>query len=295
MGIQGVTFPIGYPLYSEDDPHHSEYVQFFKQVVQEIRKRGMKLDIESAVLFANTPFSSISENFTGLTFDQFKISKAKMVAEIINDLHPDYLNLGCEPDTMAALTGLKEFNDPAKYIDYVNYVLQNVTRGSTKIMAGIGTWDDISYVRDLLTQTNIDCVAIHIYPVIGEGLTKAISVISLAAQYNKHVVLDECWLYKTDTLSIGGIAASSNIYRLDSFSFFTPLDEEFFSEIVSLTGQAASNIFRHSGPVSSSETSTTAPRTPIFPIHKPSPCPTRRRHRPCGRTTSRLWVIFTGN
>jgi hypothetical protein len=234
MGIQGVTFPIGYPLYIEEDPNHAGYVNFFKQVVQEIRKRGMKLDIESAVVFANTPFSPITTSFAGLTFDQFKAGKAKMVANIINDLHPDYLDLGCEPDTMAQLTGLKEFNDPAKYIDYVNYVFANVNRGSTKMIAGIGTWDDISYVRDLLAQTGIDCVAIHIYPVIGDGLMKAISVISLAFQYNKRAVLDECWLYKTDTSATGGVAAAPDIYRLDSYSFFTPLDEEFFSEIVRL-------------------------------------------------------------
>lgn len=232
LGIQAVTFPIGYPLYTESYPRYDEYVQFFKQVVQEIRRRDMKVDIESAVIFANTDFSPITTSFAGLTFEQFKLEKAKMVQNIVNDLHPDWLDLGAEPDTMASLLHMKELNDPAKYTEYVNYVLQYVNRGNTKIIAGLGTWDDLIYARDVLSQTSIDCLALHIYPVVGDCLTKAISVAEMAAQYKKPVILDECWLYKEDTLSATGVAATPEIFRRDSFSFFAPLDQQFLTEIV---------------------------------------------------------------
>ena len=59
LGVQGVTIPVHYPIYTPQFPHFTEYVSFYKQVVQEIRNRGMKLDIESHVLFANTPFSTV--------------------------------------------------------------------------------------------------------------------------------------------------------------------------------------------------------------------------------------------
>jgi hypothetical protein len=232
LGIQAVTFPIGYPLYTPDYPRYQEYVTFFKQVVQEIRRRGMKVDIESAVIFANTDFSPITTSFAGLTFEQFKVEKEKMVANIINDLHPDYLDLGAEPDTMASLLGIKELNDPAKYAEYVKYILQNINRGTTKIIAGLGTWDDITYAKDVLSQTDIDCLALHIYPVVGDCLTKAISIAELAAQYKKPVVLDECWLYKVDTLPTRGVAATPEIFRRDSFSFFAPLDQQFLADMV---------------------------------------------------------------
>lgn len=231
LGIQAVTFPIGYPLYTDTYPRHEEYVQFFKQVVQEIKRRGMTVDIESAVIFANTDFSPIVTSFKGLTFDQFKVEKAKMEQDIINDLRPDYINLGCEPTTMASLLGMKELNDPAKYTEYVNYILQHIDRGTTKVIAGLGTWDDITYAKDILSQTNIDCLAIHIYPVVGDDLSKAITIAEMAAQYKKPIVLDECWLYKTDKLA-GGPVASSDIFRKDSYSFFSPLDQQFLSEMV---------------------------------------------------------------
>jgi len=232
MGIKGVTFPIGYPLYTANYPRQSEYAAFFKQVVQEIKRRGMTVDIEAAVIFANTDFSPVKMSFADLTFEQFKAEKAKMVQAIIDDLHPDYLNLGCEPGTMAALLKMKEFKSPARYTEYVNYILQHTDRGNTKIIAGLGTWDDISYARSVLSLTNIDCLAIHIYPVIGDCFTKAISIAEIAAQYNKPVVLDECWLYKTDNLAGGDPVATPEIFRRDAYSFFTPLDEQFLAEIV---------------------------------------------------------------
>lgn len=232
LGVQGVTMSIGYPLYTPNFPHYQDYVQFYKQVVQEVRKRGMKIDVESAVLFANTEFSTLNVNYTGLTFDQFKTERRQMIAAIVQDLKPDYLNLGAEPDTEYQLIGLKELNSPEKYTEYISYVLTGLDRGSTKIGAGIGTWGNMEYVNSLASKTSLDSIHIHVYPINGNYLQNILAITAIAKQYGKRAVLDEAWLYKVDKPSPNGVAASGEIFRRDVFSFWAPLDQKFLAVIV---------------------------------------------------------------
>lgn len=230
LGVQGVTFPIGYPLYTPNFPHYQEYVQFYKQVVQEVRKHGLTIDIETAVIFANTPFSSFNINYANLTFDQFKVERKQMIAAIIRDLKPDYLNLGSEPDTEAQLLGMKELNDPAKYTEYITYLITGLDKGNTKMGSGIGSWGNLAYVNSLV-NTSIDSIHIHVYPITGRFLQNILTISDMAKQHEKRVILDEAWLYKTDAPSTNGVAASLEIFRRDLFSFWTPLDEQFLTTI----------------------------------------------------------------
>lgn len=230
MGIGGVTIAVSYPLYSPDFPQYEEYVAFYKQVAREVRQRGMKLDVEAGVVFANTPFSPFEDSFTGLTFEQFKTVKKRMFQAIIHDLQPDYLNIGAEPDTAADLTGIRELLDPQKYREYVDYVLDGLDRGNTKVIAGIGSWGNLAYVR-ALAQTDLDAIDIHIYPVVGNCLTNAVAIAEIAAQNGKGVMLDECWLYKVDRLTASGVATAPEAFKRDSYSFWEPLDKQFLTEM----------------------------------------------------------------
>lgn len=232
LGVQGVTMPIGYPLFTPNFPHYTEYVQFYKQVFQEVRKRGLKVDVESSILFANTPFSSLKIDYTGLTFDQFKIERKEMISTIVQDLRPDFLNLGAEPDTEYQLIGFKELSSPEQYASYINFVLSGLDRGSTKIGAGIGSWGNMEYVRALAARTTVDSIYIHVYPVTGNYLQNILAISTIAKQYEKRVLLDEAWLYKVDKPSANGVAASPDIFRRDAFSFWAPLDQKFLAVIV---------------------------------------------------------------
>jgi hypothetical protein len=232
LGVRGTTFPISHPLYLPTFPGYEGYVAFYKQVAQEVRKRGMKLDVESGILFANTSFSHLSLSYAGLTFEKYKAEKREMIAAIIKDLQPDYLNLGAEPDTEAVLTGVREFNDPRQYTEYVNYVLDGLERGRTKIIAGIGTWGNLEYVRRLAAGTSLDGLDIHVYPVIGTSLDNIFAVADIARQYNKGLVMDEAWLYKSEQYLGHDNAAWSELFRRDNYSFWAPLDQQFLAGMV---------------------------------------------------------------
>lgn len=232
LGVGGVTFPIGFPLYTPSFPDYSAYVQFYKQVVQEVRNRGMVVEIESSILFANTAFSPITFDYSKLTPQQFEAERKEMVSALIQDLQPDYLDLGAEPDTQYKLTGFSEFSSPDAYTTYVNYLLDGLNRGHTKLGAGSGTWVSDAYVQSLAANTSLDFISLHVYPVVGPTLQRLLTFSDIAKQYGKRVVLDEAWLYKVGTLQASSIASNVDVFRNDAFSFWAPLDQEFLAVMV---------------------------------------------------------------
>jgi hypothetical protein len=232
LGVGGVTFPVGFPLYTPSFPNYQAYVQFYKQVVQEVRNRGMVVEIESSVLFANSAFSPITFDYSKLTFQQFELQRKEMIAALIQDLQPDYLDLGAEPDTQYKLTGFKEFSSPESYTAYVNYILDGLNRGNTKLGAGSGTWVSDAYVQSLAANTNLDFIALHVYPIVGPTLQRLLTFSDIAKQHAKLVILDEAWLYKVGTLQTQSIASNVDVFRNDAFSFWAPLDQEFLAAMV---------------------------------------------------------------
>jgi hypothetical protein len=232
LGVQGVTIPIHYPLYLPSFPGYEGYATFYRKVAQEVRARGMKLDVESHVMFANTSFSTIHWSFAGLTLDKYRKEKRQMVAAIVKDIQPDYIDLGAEPDTEAVLTGLKDFNDPAKYTESLKYVLEGLDHGRTRMFAGIGSWGNLDFVSDFVKIDGLDGIALHVYPVIGKTLDNALEIASIAKGAGKSVVLDEAWLLKADRFIGGGDAAWTETFRRDGFSFWAPLDQRFLADMV---------------------------------------------------------------
>jgi len=232
MGVQGVTIAVHYPTYTPRDPDFQAYRVFYRQVAGEVQKRHMKMDVETGVIFANTAFSKSTFSFHDVPYETYKVEDKQMVRDVIADMHPDYLNLGAEPDTLYKLTGYKELNDPQQYKDLINYLLDGLNRNGTKVCAGIGSWGNIECVRLLASQTSLNCISIHVYPAFGQCLENALAIAGVAHQNNKSVVMDEAWLYKTDIPPTSGMASSEEIFRRDVFSFWAPLDQQFISLMV---------------------------------------------------------------
>lgn len=195
----------------------------------------MVLDVENHILFANTEFSPVKWDYSGVTADQYKAAKRAMVEAIINDTHPEFLDISAEPDTEYALTRWTFMQGPAQHTELVNYVLAGLDRKGTKIGAGVGTWDSISvdYARSYAADTDLDFITIHVYPVYGNGLTNIDTISAIARQYNKSIVIDEAWLHKqaTPVATFNGMTTSSQAYGLDIFSFWAPLDQQFLSTL----------------------------------------------------------------
>jgi hypothetical protein len=228
MGIRGVVFPVPYPLLLDRFPSSAGYLQFFRQVVAESRSRGMTVEIESSVIFANSPFSPVSWDYASTPFSQFAQERHDMTAKIVAELAPDYLDLGAEPDTEAKLTGYTILNSPTVWSQYIAAIIRGIDRKSTRLGAGLGTWNSMAFV-EVETQLELDFVALHIYPIDAASVATAFQAADLIRARGKAIVIDEAWLYKAKPGESSSIAADAVIFARDSLSFFAPLDQRFLA------------------------------------------------------------------
>ncbi|MCX7840881.1 MAG: hypothetical protein N2559_15710, partial [Anaerolineae bacterium] len=234
LGVRGVTLSITYPILTPNFPNSAKYLEYYKSVANEVRQRGMKLCVEMGLTFPR-PFSTLDVNYRATTFEQFKAAYRQMALTILTELQPDYLDLGAEPDTFARISGWRELNTPQGYADVINFAVKDLHRGTTKIGAGIGTWGNLDFVRNYVTNPALDFVAIHIYPVTDNALPNAVIIADLAHQHNKRVIVDEAWLYKASANDpVVSIAANADIFRRDAYSFWAPLDQKFITLVAKL-------------------------------------------------------------
>jgi hypothetical protein len=237
LGITAVNLSIGYPILDPSFPRSDEYLEFYKNTVAEIRARGLKLIVDSTTLFPSMGFSDEDLGYSGLTLDGYKQGKRLMVEAIIRELQPDYFTIENEPMTMRDNTGL-DFS-VADQTEIVNYILSGLDRSGARIGAGAGTWDDIAYFESLARSTDLDYLDMHIYPIQQDFVVDRMERIAeIAGSTGKGVAVGEAWLYKASLSQLGpdhAVAAAAEVFALDPYSFWIPLDERFVEVMVTLS------------------------------------------------------------
>jgi hypothetical protein len=235
LGITGVSMDIKYPFLVPSFARSAEYLAFFKNVTEEIRKRNFTLLIAVQTAFTDSIFGTDEVDYTGLTMEQYKQEKLLMVKTIIDEMHPDYLTLETEPATQARNTGLNFSVE--NVTDIVNFILDSLDQTTTLIGAGAGTWDGLNYITSLSENTAIDYLDVHIYPINNDLVIDRIETIQQTAlTNNKKIVIGECWLYKQsdDELTNPDIDYL-DIFPRDVYDFWIPLDEKFINMMVNLS------------------------------------------------------------
>ena len=59
LGVRGVSVQISDPLLMSDFPGSAEYLQFYRRVADEVRRRGLLLLVETGPVFSGTLYSSV--------------------------------------------------------------------------------------------------------------------------------------------------------------------------------------------------------------------------------------------
>jgi len=233
LGVQGVTIDISYPMLTPTFPNYTQYLRFYEEVVQQARERRMTIDIESQIpLLVGYPgISTGSLSYANLTYSTYVAQDKQMIQTIINTLHPDYLNIGTETDTLQMLLHYPQISTPQGWGSYISSLLNGLNKNTTKIAVGIGAWDPISYLYATLNYSAIDAIAVHVYPVYGNNLATLIQIGQLSRQYNKPIDIDEVWLHKSIANEGQGFAKDAQIRQRNVYAFWIPLDEQFFSEM----------------------------------------------------------------
>lgn len=237
MGVRGVTIAIGYPLLDPSFPNSAQYLNYFDQVVSMAHARGMKVLVESQVLFANTPYSPLTFDWSALPYSQYVANHIAQDQLIINQIRPDYLELGVEADTEAYLTGYTQLHSPAGWTNYIEQLLGSLNNGNTKLVAGAATWLGTSYLTGFANDPRLDMISTHVYPIYGQNLQTLLAIGKIAQQENKRLVIDEAWEQKVLQPSLSGAIGGPAITQQDVFSFWSPIDSEFLT-LMAKFGQA---------------------------------------------------------
>jgi hypothetical protein len=234
LGVQGVTVAISFPLLRPDFPRSTEYLRFFREVAQEVRRRGLKLLVESGPVFPDPEYSGVRVDFSGFTTETYFQAKREQLLLIAREVRPDYLSISGEPTTEKMLTGLSL--SPAEYAAFAQETADAIDR-STGILvgAGAGTWEDPEYIRGFVADTSLDFINMHVYPLRSTNadyLLRAVETAELARASGKKLVIGESWLYKASPVEVG--KPYQEIFPRDVFSFWEPLDTRFIEAMAGL-------------------------------------------------------------
>lgn len=264
VGVTAITtcasFPLLYqPFYS--DPNYSgspqdfnAVVTFYQNLVKEAHRRGLKVIIEASVLFTgystqwNLPNYYSSFYASGGGGDSAITAGRQANALVIaQQIKPDYLNLGSEPDTQAGLLSRGGEYTAQEYATQISTIVAALrSAGITPqtgplIGAGCGAWQQngSDYVAALL-GTDIDYYDTHIYSVNMGYLNNAVQYIDQAIAAGKGVAISEAWLHKmTDDqlqgkteLQVDGLLG--NTAPLNPYTIWEPIDAEFIGQLVDL-------------------------------------------------------------
>ena len=258
LGAKAVTMNIGFPVllpsffqWNGDPGDYNIFLNFYKQLAAEVRRRGLQLIVKSNPLFTPgmAPWScnqvanglNVAGYYPTLTNAQYVYNRAQVILTIAQQIKPDYLSMATEPDTEATLTGKSFVSSPTGYAQMVSYILSQLNAaGVTGIPlgAGFGTWlpNGASYVQ-ALAGTGLHYIDLHVYPVSFNWLNNAITLAAQTQSLGKKVALSEGWLMKerdSEFSTINSLTDCSIMAR-DAFSFWAPLDQQFLNTMAKLS------------------------------------------------------------
>jgi hypothetical protein len=241
MGVSAVTLSIGFPMfnktYFKDD--REKYIEFYKSVVEEIRNLNLTLVIESAAIFSEGGYSELdlSDFYRNLSYTEYVEGRLNTLLDIVTELSPDYLTVGCEPDTEEKQSG-KQLNSPETYSEVVKYFSEEIKKRNQSVMvgAGIGTWENRykEFVEAYCKNTSVDYIDMHIYPINLDFLQRADKIVNISRTYGKRSAMSEAWLYKASDIELAFLS-DNKIFARDVFSFWSGLDIYFLKTLVAFS------------------------------------------------------------
>ena len=232
MGVKGVTIAVGYPLLDPSFPNSTQYLQYFTTVVSICHQDAFKVDIEAQVLFANTPYSPLTFDWSNLSYSQYVINHIAQDNLICSQIKPDILEIGVEADTEANLTGYSQLDMPSGWSSYINQLLDGINKNGVKLAAGAGDWlnNPTQWVQGFVNNPNLDYISTHSYPLVSPFMNNLISLGQFAKDNSKRLVLDEEWdtkILKPVNEGGGGGYGGPVATQQDAFSYWIPIDIEY--------------------------------------------------------------------
>lgn len=245
IGVKSVSLSIQYPILTRSFPETPAYREFYRKLAAEVRQRGLLLVVAMGTMVREPEFSRVPVDNSKLTREHFNAGLREMAAAVIADIHPDYLTVLSEPDTLARNTGLAF--SASQFAATVKSAVTGLDPGSTWLGAGAGTWIALDYFKALADIPELNYLDLHIYPIQhGFASTRVLKATEAAKARGKGISIGEAWLYKISGRELGRINPVEAFAR-DAYSFWQPLDERFVATGVNLAHSIQAEFCSFSG------------------------------------------------
>jgi hypothetical protein len=242
MGLKAVTvgihFPILYSGYYQNPSDYQQYVNYYTQLAQDVRARGLKLIVETGIVLNEPGLNTVdcSTFYRSLTLDQYQRGRTQVAVTIAQNLNPDYLSVVNEPDNEAAQSGFTALGTVNGSLGLLNTILSGLSQAGLnglRVGAGVGTWmaGYDQFVRGY-AATGIQYIDMHVFPLNNDFLTRAFTISSIANTAGKALAISQCWPLKESNAELSTLSFPQAESR-DPFSFWEPLDISFLQAMVS--------------------------------------------------------------
>jgi hypothetical protein len=244
IGVDAVVMSIRYPMLCRD-AHRDEkelaaFMQFYRYLAEETRKRRMKLMISYGCLPGSAVFSEkpVRRFYKQLAYERFKHERWAVLGAIIQELKPDMVTLGSDYEQMQSVTGFP-LNEPAARIEAVKTCLADLAtlklRQTCRLGAGclVTNPDYLALTNALAAETTIDFIDIGI-PAINKGYwRRAVEIADALKASPKAVAISEARLTKMADGELEKIH-SPEVSARQVFSFWRRLDQQFAEAMIRL-------------------------------------------------------------
>jgi chitodextrinase len=235
-----INFPILYQPYytgTSNSAQYQQFVNFYKQLAQDVHGRGMKLLVECTTAFEvpGTQFSQFQTYYKTLTWSEYMTGRAQNALNVAELIQPDYMTVITEPDTEESDSGQTNLNSVSGGTQLLQTILTTIRgAGATKVLigAGAGTWipNYTQWVQGFLAQP-IDFLDMHVIQISKTYMTLAITAAQMAHAAGKPVGVSECWPMKA-IVGISPTINGSTADEVNPFSFWAPVDTAFLQAMV---------------------------------------------------------------
>jgi fibronectin type 3 domain-containing protein len=241
LGVQavkvGIHFPILYPDYYQQQSDYQAYLDYYQQVVRDIRARGLKVIAETGLILNEPGLSNVdySSYYNSLSLDQYEQGRMQQAVTIAQLIQPDYLSVLNEPDIEALQSGKPQLGTVTGSTGMLGIILNGIlSAGATnvKIGAGVGTWlpSYDTFIRSYVTMP-LQYIDMHVLPINDDYLARAFKIASIAQTAGLTVAVSQCWPLKERDSELSYMTFPQVEVR-DPFSFWQPVDTSFLQTMV---------------------------------------------------------------
>lgn len=225
-GCRAVGIQLQYPLLDEEFPRAAEYLAFYWWAVEEARKRGMVVYMETSPAFAGTGWSDVAWDWGDHAGHiQRRIAQA---CKIVLELRPDYLSVTHEPDTERAITGHTLTTADCLGMIAAVAACRDAGNSHTHIGGGLpvtASWEELEPYDNSVA----DFITVHMYTAVLMKRLQLVNgfsrLVDYASRLQLPVIVGEGGLFKAHPLELAGDPLRvAELYQRDPYETWESVD-----------------------------------------------------------------------